>query len=78
MGPGEGVYLRAFRELSTTRQFGMGIGPIPWDRILLYAQWQGLDPDLTEALTVIIRCMDDVYLEWHAKDQERKRKKTDD
>lgn len=38
----------------------------------MYAQWVGLAPDVTEAFILIIRLMDAGFLEWQAKEQERK------
>jgi len=56
----EWSYWRAFNELSTERQAGMVAGPIPWSTIEQYAERNpGLDPD---ALLLLMREMDDVYL----------------
>ena len=57
--------MEAFQELSTTRQMSMGLGPIPWNTIMDFAAWCGLDEENTEALNSIIREMDLAYLEWH-------------
>ena len=44
---------------------GMGMGPIPWDKIMEYADRYELDEENTEAFNVIIRMMDIEYLNWH-------------
>lgn len=61
--PGDAFYLKAFFDLSTCRQMGMGLGPIPWDKILMYAKFNGLDEDVTEAFIVIIRELDIAFIE---------------
>lgn len=61
--PGEDFYLRAFNDLSTTRQIGMAAGPIPWDKIVQYADRVGLEPDVSMSFVRIVRRMDDTYLE---------------
>ena len=66
-------YLQAFRDLHTCRQNGMGMGPIPWKDIILYADRYGLDEDLVEPFIHIIRCMDCAYIEWADKEMESKK-----
>lgn len=62
--PSQDFYLQAFSDLSTTRQIGMGPGPIPWDKILLYAHWMELERDVTRAFVQIIQLMDSAYMDW--------------
>ena len=57
---GDMFYLGAFSELSTCRTQG----PIPWDKIILYANTVGLSSDLFDHFLSIIRAMDSVYLSW--------------
>ena len=54
----------AFNALSTDRQVGFGVGPIPWSAIDQFAQRYGIvDIDEFERLNYLIRVMDGVYLE---------------
>lgn len=55
-------FLEAFFELSTDRQIGMGVGPIPYTSLECYAQrydFEGSDFDVFKS---IIRSMDELYL----------------
>ena len=61
--------LDAFWSLSTTRDFGLGLGPIPWNLILEYARWAGIDDDNEELFVTAIREMDAAYIDWHAKNK---------
>ena len=45
----------------------MGPAPIPFDGILSYAQWKGLDASETDAFATIIEAMDRAWLEWQEK-----------
>lgn len=66
---GDEFYLRAFNELATTRQVGLGFGPIPWDKMLAYAQVHGLEQDVTELFIYVVREMDNAFLEYEAERQ---------
>lgn len=70
----DSIYLDAFWFLHTTRAFGMDIGPIPWDKCLLYAQYLELDRDLTECFFRIIFALDAEFLKWHAQVMEKQSK----
>ncbi|MFZ1074804.1 MAG: hypothetical protein WAN50_00290 [Minisyncoccia bacterium] len=59
-------YYDAFWELDSERQIGMGVGPIPWSSIMLYASFCCLDEFQTEQLLYFIRAMDKVYLQYHS------------
>lgn len=65
---GDEFYIRAFAELSTTRNYGFTLGPIPWDRIVAYGSHKGLEPDMIDALVAVIREMDRAWLEWQRDD----------
>ncbi len=59
----EAFYWQAFHELSTCRQVGMILGPIPWAAIRDYCEDLGIDDEDERAdFTMIIRLLDDVYL----------------
>ncbi len=68
-------YLKAFYDLSTCRSSGMGVGPIPWSAMIAYAEWYGLDRDVTEAFVDIIREMDSAYIEHTVEEQKSRQHK---
>ncbi len=54
----------AFLSLSSCRQVGMGLGPIPWTAMDRYATRMDLtDPDDFAEFEYLIRAMDTKYLE---------------
>lgn len=64
--PGDDFILTAFYHLSSCRHFGDGIpGPIPWHRMVEYADRARLDEDNTESFIHIMREMDAGYLKWY-------------
>jgi len=71
--PGTEHFLRAFWELSSTRQFGQALGPIPWHRIVEYAHWIGLDDAMAHVLVAVVRDLDEAYLS-----DLRRQQRTDD
>lgn len=64
--PGLEPYFEAFSRLSTCRQIGMGVGPIPWTAIVQYAALQELDQWHADMLIWCIEAMDAAYLNWSA------------
>ncbi len=52
----------AFHDLSTERQIGMGLGPIPRSSIMDYARESELFGDAAEQFAAIIRAVDTEYL----------------
>lgn len=69
---GDEFYLTAFNELSTCRPIGDATGPIPWDKIVQYASFKGLEYIMIDPFIRIIRSMDSVYLSWIAEKQKKK------
>ena len=65
-------WFSAFTELSTERQVGMGVGPIPHSAIVAYAERMGWGDDL-DAFLACVREMDRTYLEWSAQDPKDRR-----
>lgn len=55
-------YYTAFTELSTCREMGMAMGPIPWTEVQAYADTYELSEDESEDLHVLIAMMDEVFL----------------
>lgn len=57
----------AFSDLSSDRQVGFGIGPIPWTAIDRYAERRQIDDtDEYDRFLRLIRAMDRAFLDWHA------------
>jgi hypothetical protein len=72
---GQDFYLRAFWYLSSCRQLGQSIGPIPSDKSEWYAVCKaGLDPAMAEAFMYVMVQMDAAYLEWIEEENEKRRK----
>lgn len=57
-------YITAFWELSSCRDFGYSIGPIPWTAIISYAREVGLDSSMRPVFSAVIRELDEAYLRW--------------
>ena len=53
-----GLYIDAFRELSTCRPSGFGISPIPFVAIVEYAKLYGIEGEEFDDFLYIIREMD--------------------
>lgn len=73
---GDEFYLTAFWELSSCRQFGYSIGPIPWNRVVEYGERRRLDRRMIKVFEVVLRELDEVYLAWLRDNQERKTEQT--
>ena len=67
-------YYDAFGELSTTRQSGFNLGPIPFTAIVEYFTIYNIDGDFDEFAS-IIRRMDKVYLDLNADEMKAKEPK---
>lgn len=61
VAPGADVWLSDFWELSTDRQIGMGVGPVPAASIARHTAGWGVDE--AERFRCCIRAMDRAYLE---------------
>lgn len=68
--------MRAFWELSSCRQFGYAVGPIPWHRIVQYGERAGLDAAMMGVFEHVIRELDESYLEDQRNRQKRKTEQT--
>ena len=55
-------FYEAFHRLSSCRQFGRDISPIPWTAVQQYAAVQGFGPDLADDLHFFIGALDAEYL----------------
>lgn len=70
--PGLELYMQAFHRLSTCRQVGMGLGPVPWTAVVQYGSMQELGQDQLEALHYHMARMDEAYLGYLAETQDKK------
>jgi len=66
------IYYEAFNALSTCRQIGMGIGPIPWTAVRQYAEDLGMEGISRDRLFTLVSEMDSVYIEHVTKDMKKK------
>jgi len=71
---GHEFFLEAFWQLSTCRQVGLGVGPIPWTACYQYGLAHNLDCDMLVVFPRIMMRMDEAYLDWSAREMERKSK----
>lgn len=58
------LYYTGFLDLTSCRQLGMGLGPIPMLSILEYCFFKGIEGELQEDFVWIIQRLDHKYLEW--------------
>jgi hypothetical protein len=76
--PADGFYLRAFGELNTCRgAAGFGLPDIPWSAIVQYGYHVGLEDDMIEPFTVVIRRMDEAYRRWYDAETERRSRRSE-
>lgn len=73
---GDDFWLSAFWELSTERQFGHVIGPIPNSKVADYGFRRGLSPGMIRVLETVIRELDEHWLKWQRDEQRRKTEAT--
>jgi hypothetical protein len=74
LDPGLQWYLSAFFELSTDRSMGFGPGPIPGMAIRDFAKWYQVTADEFDDFVYLIRELDAEWLDWTAKQSEKKSK----
>jgi len=67
--------MRAFWELSTERQFGQIIGPIPNSKVVQYGYRHGLNPGMIAVLETVIRELDEKWLGWQREEQRQRNAK---
>jgi hypothetical protein len=65
------LYLLGFAELTTCRQIGMGVGPIPWTAIQKYIEVSEFDDEEAYEFHEIIRHMDYIWLKLNRERQDR-------
>lgn len=67
--------MRAFWQLSTERQIGFSVGPIPVSKIEEFGEKRGYDPITLDIFRHLIREVDAAYLDWLTKEREKKNRK---
>ena len=68
--PGLDFYFEAFMHLTSCRESGWGVGPIPWTAIIRYCDEIGLQGDQREDMVHHIEVMDKAYIDHQNKKQE--------
>ena len=71
--PGLEGYFEAFTELSTCRQSGMSMGPIPWSAVNEYAKRYNYSGEGFDYLVRMVRALDDTFLAYDRAETARKR-----
>jgi len=72
--PGLEFFIDAFWQLNSCRAIGMAAGPIPWTAAYQYGLAHGLDRDMLIVFPRVISEMDAKFLDWSAREMERKSK----
>ena len=67
-------YWKAFQDLSSDRDVGMGIGPLPWSAMHSWATRNCVSGDDFERFVMILRGMDTVFVEHMGKKSKKKAK----
>lgn len=65
----------AFYKLSTCRQSGFGLSPIPWTAVIRYSEYMELDDDETDRFDYLIGKLDDAVLRYYEEKNKPKDKK---
>lgn len=58
------LYYNGFTELTSCRQVGYGLGPIPMLSILEYCMVNGIEGEQREDFVWFVQRLDQKYLEW--------------
>lgn len=58
------LYYSGFLDLTSSRQLGMGLGPISLMSILEYCLYKGIDGEQQEDFVYMVQNLDHKYLEW--------------
>lgn len=74
---GDHFYITAFSDLNSCRQVGMGVGEIPWDKVIEYGRYKGLDDTMMEVFRIIMKEMDRAFLRWQDKERDKQRRAND-
>ena len=72
--PGVEWYFKAFWDLSTERQIGYTLGPIPASKVSEYGREHGLRDDTLVLFRDMMKELDRAYLKWVKDEQDKKRR----
>lgn len=73
------VWVRdAFNKLSTCRQSGFGLTPIPWTAVMEYARYLELDEYETDRFEYLISSLDDAVIRHYSEKDKKPKKKDED
>ena len=61
------LYWKAFQDLSSDRDIGMGVGPIPWSAMHSWGARNRIRGDDFERLVMVLRGLDNIYMEKQGK-----------
>lgn len=67
---GSELFWGAFWDLTTCRTTGLSVAPIPWSAMKEYADLLELDDEQTESLFLLVRAMDNAYMDFRARKKE--------
>ncbi len=73
---GDAFYMQAFWDLSTERQLGFTVGPIPESAIQRYPGVECMSPAMIVLFKTVIRSMDQTYREWAESERKKAQKKS--
>ena len=73
----DSFYMQAFWDLSTERQLGFTVGPIPESAIQRYYGVKGMSPAMMVLFKTVIRAMDQTYRDWAESERKKAQKKND-
>lgn len=71
---GDAYYMQAFWDLSTERQLGFTVGPIPESAIQRYPGVEYLSPAMMALFKAVIRSMDSTYRDWAESERKKAQK----
>lgn len=75
--PMDAYYMQAFWDLSTERQLGFTVGPIPRSAIQRYPGVEYLSLAMRVLFKAVIAAMDQTYCEWAESERKKAQKKND-
>jgi hypothetical protein len=61
------LYWKAFQDLSSDRDIGMGVGPIPWSSMNEWGARNHIRGDDFERFVAVLRGMDSIYMDKQSK-----------
>ena len=72
---GQEFYWNAFWRLSSDRPVGMGLGPIPFSSVVMYASLYDMDHEGLTELAHIMQGMDNAFLKYQQEKSDKEKKR---